>query len=104
MLSYEELCRHPAAFPSLTGMTRAETDFVAIALGDDAWAPEAVEVLGREIRSDPAADFFHSSRRVIDEQGRPLSSVYESRRDVSLDDFNGSSPVKHLLCWRRGLA
>ena len=26
MLSYEELCRHPAAFPSLTGMTRPEFD------------------------------------------------------------------------------
>ena len=26
MLSYEELCRHPAAFPSLTGMTRGEFD------------------------------------------------------------------------------
>jgi DDE superfamily endonuclease len=26
MLSHEELCRHPAAFPSLTGMTRAEFD------------------------------------------------------------------------------
>jgi hypothetical protein len=26
MLSYEELCRHPAAFPSLTGMTRSEFD------------------------------------------------------------------------------
>jgi len=26
MLSYDELCRHPAAFPSLTGMTRAEFD------------------------------------------------------------------------------
>ena len=26
MLSYEELCRHSAAFPSLTGMTRAEFD------------------------------------------------------------------------------
>lgn len=26
MLSYEELCRHPAAFPSLTGMTRTEFD------------------------------------------------------------------------------
>ena len=26
MLSYEELCRHPAAFPSLTGMSRAEFD------------------------------------------------------------------------------
>jgi hypothetical protein len=26
MLSYEALCRHPAAFPSLTGMTRPEFD------------------------------------------------------------------------------
>lgn len=26
MLNYEELCRHPAAFPSLTGMTRPEFD------------------------------------------------------------------------------
>jgi hypothetical protein len=26
MLSYDELCRHPAAFPSLTGVTRAEFD------------------------------------------------------------------------------
>jgi hypothetical protein len=26
MISYEELCRHPAAFPSLTGMTRGEFD------------------------------------------------------------------------------
>jgi DDE superfamily endonuclease len=26
MLSYEELCRHPAAFPSLAGMTRPEFD------------------------------------------------------------------------------
>jgi hypothetical protein len=26
MISYEKLCRHPAAFPSLTGLTRAEFD------------------------------------------------------------------------------
>jgi DDE superfamily endonuclease len=26
MLSYEELCRHPSAFPSLTGLTRREFD------------------------------------------------------------------------------
>jgi hypothetical protein len=29
MLSYDALCRHPAAFPSLTGMTRAEFDALA---------------------------------------------------------------------------
>ncbi|HKB41707.1 MAG TPA: transposase family protein [Gemmataceae bacterium] len=26
MLSYDELCRHPSAFPSLTGLTRREFD------------------------------------------------------------------------------
>jgi hypothetical protein len=29
MLSYGELCRHPAAFPSLTGMTRSEFETLA---------------------------------------------------------------------------
>jgi len=29
MLSYDDLCRHPAAFPSLTGLTRAEFDALA---------------------------------------------------------------------------
>jgi hypothetical protein len=29
MLSYADLCRHPAAFPSLTGMTRPEFDTLA---------------------------------------------------------------------------
>lgn len=29
MLSYDDLCRHPAAFPSLTGMTRPEFDALA---------------------------------------------------------------------------
>ena len=84
-----------------TGMRQADTEFVAIALGDDLWAPTAVEVLAANIDEHPDTDFFHSSRRVIDEAGRPLSSVYPSRATVSLDDFAGSSPVKHLLCWRR---
>jgi hypothetical protein len=30
MLSYDALCRHPAAFPSLTGLTRAEFDALAV--------------------------------------------------------------------------
>src|SRR5262245_19804644 len=33
-----------------TGMRHAETDFVAILLGDDMWAVDAVAVLEREIR------------------------------------------------------
>lgn len=86
-----------------TGMRVADTDFVAIALGDDLWSPDAVEVLAREIAAHPEADFFHSSRRIIDQNGEALSSVYEARRGVTLDDFGGKAPVKHLLCWRREL-
>jgi glycosyltransferase involved in cell wall biosynthesis len=84
-----------------TGMRHAGTDWVAIILGDDLWAPQAVEVLDRAMRAHPDADFFHSARVAIDERGRPLSNVMPSRRDVTLEDFGGASPVKHLLCWRR---
>lgn len=87
-----------------TGMRNAETEFVAILLGDDKWAPEAVEVLCRNIVSHPEVDFFHSSRLVIEESGAPLSSVYPSRSDVRLEHFGSPSPVKHLLCWRKSLA
>lgn len=89
-----------------SGMRRAETEFVAILFGDDLWAPTAVEVLAMTIASSPCTDFFHTSRRIIDEEGRPISSIHRSRPTVSADDFGASSPVKHLLCWNRekGLA
>jgi glycosyltransferase involved in cell wall biosynthesis len=87
-----------------TGMRQARTEWVAIILGDDLWAPNAVEVLAGAIRAHPDADFVHSARRAIDERGRPLSSVMPSRQNVSLDDFGGASPIKHLLCWRRTMA
>jgi GT2 family glycosyltransferase len=89
-----------------TGMRAAATEYVAILLGDDLWAPQAVEVLERNIEKSPATDFFHSSRRIVDEEGRPVSTVHRSRTDVVPEDFLTSSPVKHLLCWRRaaGLA
>jgi glycosyltransferase involved in cell wall biosynthesis len=90
-----------------TGMRRATTEFVAILLGDDVWSACAVDVLGDNLTRSPGTDFFHSSRRVIDGAGRPISSVHHSRPNVSVGDFvRGSSPVKHLLCWRRemGLA
>ncbi|MDQ6914573.1 MAG: glycosyltransferase [Actinomycetota bacterium] len=87
-----------------TGMRRAETEFVAILLGDDAWSPDAVSVLRHNIARFPATDFFHSSRRIVDDDGRPISRVHRSRDSVSLDVFRrGTSPVKHLLCWRREL-
>ena len=87
-----------------TGMRAADTPFVAILLGDDLWAPNAVEVLRREIAADPAIDFFHSARRFVDDDGNPVSDVMPPAQHVSPELFLKSSPVKHLLCWRRGLA
>jgi glycosyltransferase involved in cell wall biosynthesis len=87
-----------------TGMRHAESDFVAILLGDDLWAPDAVEVLGRRIAASPEADFFHSSRRYVDDEGRAISGIYTSRASIALEDFATGTPVKHLLCWRRTLA
>ncbi len=101
-LIVNDRCKLAGAFN--TGMRNAETEFVAILLGDDKWAPEAVEVLRRNIASHPEVDFFHSSRLVIDEGSVPVSSVYLSRSDVRLEHFGSPSPVKHLLCWRRSLA
>src|SRR5262245_1347367 len=89
-----------------TGMRRGRTDFVATLLGDDMWADNAVEVLTEAIARHPKVDFFHSSRIYVDENDNPISSVYDSLETFSLKDFLYSSPVKHLLCWRRkmGLA
>jgi glycosyltransferase involved in cell wall biosynthesis len=89
-----------------TGMRRAETEFVAILMGDDVWSRDAVEVLTRHIKASPGIDFFHSARRFMDGEGRPISSVMPSHTEVSVEDFFVRSPVKHLLCWRRekGLA
>jgi GT2 family glycosyltransferase len=89
-----------------TGMRRAETEFVAILLGDDVWSPTTVEVVTNRIAASPAVDFFHSARRAIDADGSPISPVMPSRTSFSVAEFAVKSPVKHLLCWRRetGLA
>jgi glycosyltransferase involved in cell wall biosynthesis len=84
-----------------SGMRYAQTEFVALLLADDLWAPDAVRVLNGYIGTHPDVDFFHTSRMVIDEHGRPISSVHASRATFTLEDFKRSSPVKHLLCWRR---
>ena len=96
--------RYPGAFN--TGMRAAETEFVAILLGDDMWAPHAVETLRAQIRAHPAVDLFHSGRRVVDGEGRPVGTEYRPRDTVRPEDFVWRTPVKHLLCWRRrmGLA
>lgn len=84
-----------------SGMKEAKTEFVGILLSDDMLSPDAVEILQREIRENPSVDFFHSSRLFIDEEDRPISSVYYSRDNFRLEDFFYGSPVKHMLCWRK---
>lgn len=86
-----------------SGMAAATTPFVAIILADDQWAPEAVAVLTEAIDQHPGADYFHSSRRYIDENGDSISCIYHGRQNVTLTDFRTGTPVKHLLCWRRSL-
>lgn len=87
-----------------TGIRGATTDFVAILLADDLWERNAVEVLSAEIAAHPEADFLHSARRAIDDDGRPCSGVMPARRDVRPEQFVYGSPVKHLLCFRRARA
>lgn len=93
--NWELACKLNAA------MKRADTDFVAILLGDDMWASDAVAVLTSYMIRFPGVDFFHSSRRFIDSNDQPISSVYLSKDGFTLKDFVMESPVKHLLCWRR---
>lgn len=83
-----------------TGMRQAQTGFVAILLGDDMWAPNAVAVLNDHIRNFPEVDFFHSARRFIDAEDNPISSVYYPEESFELLDFVHKSQAKHLLCWR----
>jgi glycosyltransferase involved in cell wall biosynthesis len=87
-----------------TAIRAATTDFVAILLADDAWDPTAVEVLTGEIERHPDADFFHSARRAVDDEGQPLSGVMPPHRKVRAHEFVYGSRVKHLLCFRRSMA
>ena len=87
-----------------TGMRHAPTEFVAILLGDDMWTEDAVAVLGRKIKDYPEVDFFHSSRRYIDQDDSPISSIYRSKESFEISEFRNSPPVKHLLCWRKSKA
>lgn len=86
-----------------TAMEIAESEFVALLLGDDLWEPDAVAVLSTHIRLHPGTDFFHTGRRYVDDDGLAISGVYRPRSQVTLDDFRERTPVKHLLCWRRSM-
>jgi hypothetical protein len=87
-----------------TGMRWGRTPFVALVFADDMLASEAVGTLTDHIVRYPDVDFFHSSRIVVDADDRPISGVYPSQEAFALEDFPWGSPVKHLLCWRRGRA
>jgi len=84
------------------GLSAANTCFVSILLSDDRYAPNAIEVLIAYRERFPAADFFHSARRHINERGALWGDVMPTRKTFDLDYFwTRGSPVKHLLCWRR---
>ncbi len=91
--------RYPGAFN--TGMRQARTEFVAILLGDDLWDARAVEVLEAHIEEHPQVDFFHTGRRIIDDEGRSIGRIFLPPGEFATEDFRWRSPVKHLLCWRR---
>jgi glycosyltransferase involved in cell wall biosynthesis len=86
-----------------TGMRQAQSAFVSILFADDMWSTAAVTLLSQAIIQNPKIDFLHSSRVIIDECDRPISSVHPAKDSFSLEDFLNGSPVKHLLCWRRDL-
>jgi glycosyltransferase involved in cell wall biosynthesis len=84
------------------GMRAADTDFVCILLSDDTLARGAVATVRRCLRKHPEVDFFYSSRRYIDADGRPQGPIMRSVAQFTLEDFaTRGSRVKHLLCWRR---
>jgi len=83
-----------------TGMRHAKTPYVCSLLCDDLLDKNAIEVLYEYINGRPDIDFFHSSRMFIDENGKPISSVYRARDSFDLSDFKNAGPVKHLLCWK----
>lgn len=85
------------------GMRLARTEYVAILLGDDLWAPHAVATLREHHGRDPGADVLHSGRVFVDEHDAPISSVYRPVAGITLEDFTRRAPVKHLICWRREL-
>jgi hypothetical protein len=75
MLSYDELCRHPASFPSLTGMRRAEFDDL---LGRFGRAEADLRAQGGPTRRDG------ESRRRAPGAGRPYANGVADRLLMAL--------------------
>jgi glycosyltransferase involved in cell wall biosynthesis len=84
------------------GMRHARTAYLSLLLSDDRYDVRAIEVLQRHIAAAPDIDFFYSSRREIDADGRRRGPIQKSPARVTVEAFETiGSPVKHLLCWRR---
>jgi len=83
-----------------TGMKAAKTAFVCSLHCDDLLPDSALEILNGYIVENPEVDYFHSSRRIVDEQGKFLSDVLTAQETFSLSDFKDWGPIKHLHCWR----
>lgn len=81
-------------------LSQVATPFVAILHDDDRLAPHCVATLKTAISQHPEADYFHSARRYIGDQGEFLSEVYPAPAEVKLQDFQGTCPVKHLHAYR----
>ncbi len=97
------MCPHTGFARALNhGLQAASTQFVSILLSDDRYTARAIAALMAYRHRYPAADFFHSARRHINESGKRWGGVIPSCREFQLRDFSTrGSPVKHLLCWRR---
>ena len=83
MLSYEDLCRHPAAFPDLTGLRHAEFDALAVRF----------ERAERGLRS--ASQSTRQPARAFSKQGRRAS------RTTSLRKVNELRSEALRLCHQR---
>lgn len=84
-----------------TALKHIDTEFAGIVMSDDLIDPILVERLLENFSRHPEADFFHSSRKIIDSEGRVRSGLLAAAPAVTADAFiHHGSPVKHFMCWK----
>lgn len=83
-----------------TGLRNAKTPFVAMLHCDDLLSNRAIYHLNYYIKNYPNVDYFHSSRRVIDDYARFISGIKKSKKNINAESFVGGGQVKHLHCYR----
>lgn len=79
-----------------TGLRKTQSEFLAMLHCDDLLDLEAVKTIKKYIKEFPDVDYFHSSRRVIDDNGSFLSEIKKSKEEITKEDFITKSPIKHL--------